>query len=347
MIKILCIGPLWRGSNAGALFRALSRCGHFTEVVDEFYHLPLRPRQFITRLGGKLLRPWYTQDFNQAILSQAHKFQPDLCLVYKGAFVQPNTLEALRNRNISLANFYPDVSFHTHGSLLRKTLPLYDFVFTTKTFGLADMEKQLGITRSGFIPHGFDPEIHRPIPAGAIPKDFFCDVSFIGTWSLKKETLLAEVAQALPEINIKIWGSQWEKASNRILAPHIIGTEVSGDLYAAAISASKINLGLLSEQVKGASSGDLITSRTFHIPGSGGFLLHERNEESIQYFEERREAVFFRDAGELVEKIKYYLENDSERVQIKRAGRVRAQKDHSLDRRAEQLIEILKDEAII
>ena len=114
-----------------------------------------------------------------------------------------------------------------------------------------------------------------------------------------------------------------------------------GDLYAVAIQCSKINLGILSEQVTGASSGDLITSRTFHIPGSFGFLLHERNEESVLYFKENEEAGFFDGPEELVQKVSYYLEKSGLREQIRLSGYIRSLREHSLDERAKTVISFL------
>ena len=114
-----------------------------------------------------------------------------------------------------------------------------------------------------------------------------------------------------------------------------------GDLYAIAIQSSKINLGILSEVVVGSSSGDLITSRTFHIPGSNGFLLHERNEESVLYFEEDKEAGFFDGPDELISKIKFFLNNEGIRNKIKEAGYQRSLRDHSLDVRARKVMNLM------
>ncbi len=337
-MKILCVGPLWRGSNAGGLFKAMSRQGVLIEVVDDFYHIPLSSKILKAKVVAKALRRVFVDDFNHEILSMARKFNPDVVFVYKGRFVKPQTLLELKKANVGLYNFYPDVSFHTHGNLLRKSLRLYQKIFTTKTFGIHDFGDQLGVKDSVFIPHGYDPEIHKPIQKAYIPDNFFCDVSFIGTYSPKKEKILAAIADRFPEIDLKIWGTQWEKSSLPQLKKYIQNEGIFGDLYSAGICASKINLGLLSEKVKGASSGDLITSRTFHIPAAGGFLLHEKNEESIQYFEDSKEAVFFDGTEDLLEKIKYYLNHEQERLTISHEGSKRAKRDHSLDERAKTVL---------
>jgi spore maturation protein CgeB len=115
---------------------------------------------------------------------------------------------------------------------------------------------------------------------------------------------------------------QWEKAGCS-LARWVETREVLGAEYAKAIRLSKINLGILSEVRKGASSGDLITARTFHIPACGGFMLHERTEEVRQHFEEGRECGMFNGAAEMVEKVGYFLDHAAEREAIAEAGHIR------------------------
>jgi spore maturation protein CgeB len=340
-MKILCVGPIWRGSNAGGLFKALGRKGALIEIVDEFYHIPLESRSFKAKVISKLIRPIFIKEYNIEILEKCRVFVPDLILIYKGAFVLPETLKSLKKHNVPLVNFFPDVSFRSHGSYLPKTLPLYDHIFTTKTFGIYDLKEQLGINNSSFIAHGFDPEIHRQIDQKLIPLEFFCDVSFIGTYSPKKEKLLAKVRKSNSLINLKIWGEQWNKCTDPSLQDSIQGRQILGDLYSTAINGSKINLGFLSEQVQGASSGDLITSRTFHIPASGGFMLHERNEQSLSYYVENEEAGFFSDEYELVHQIEHFLKHSELRNKIAEKGKIRAINDHSLDQRAGVFLEIV------
>ena len=339
-MRILCVGPLWRGSNAGGLFRALSRQGCQIEVVDEFYFISLQTRRKLTKVFERLIRPLQTDEYNTAIIKKIEIFSPDVLFVYKGAFVRPDTLKYARSKNCKLVLFYPDVSMTAHGGNIPLAIPLYDLIFTTKTFGINDMEAAYGVKNTCFIPHGFDPEIHRKINVSAKDRlKYGCDVSFIGTWSPKKESWLTILKQTCPDINLRIWGDQWFKSGSEVIRDSIQNTAVLGDLYAIAIQCSKINLGILSAKVTGASSGDLITSRTFHIPGSSGFMLHERNEESVIYFDENKEAGFFSGPDELATQVKHFLANESLRETIQFAGYQRALKEHSLDDRAKQVID--------
>jgi spore maturation protein CgeB len=338
-MRILAVGPLWRGSNAGGMFRALGRQGCLLEVLDEFYYISLLTKTKTTKIAERLIRPLQEKEFNIAIRKKIELFSPDVVFVYKGAFMQPQTLQFARQHKCKLVLFYPDVSMTAHGANIPACIPLYDLIFTTKTFGIKDMEAKYGVKNARFIPHGFDPEIHRKLVISDADKaKFGCDVSFIGTWSPKKEQWLTVLKTKCPEVNLKVWGEQWQKSATAALKPSIQFTGVVGDLYAIAIQCSKINLGILSEQVSGASSGDLITSRTFHIPGSSGFMLHERNEESVLYFKENEEAGFFADAAEMATQVKRYLGDDALRSRVQQAGYERALRDHSLDERAKVVI---------
>jgi spore maturation protein CgeB len=345
-MRILTIGPLWRGSNAGGLFRAMSREGCIIDVIDEFYYISLQTKTKATKIAERLIRPWQVGEFNNAIKKKINIFSPEVLFVYKGAFVLPATLAYAKQNNCRLVLFYPDVSTTAHGPNIPKAIPKYDLIFTTKTFGITDMQAQYSVKNACFVPHGFDPEIHRKLNVTAEDKkNFGCDVSFIGTWSPKKESWLATLVQKCPGISLKIWGDQWNKSTTTEINSCIQNTAVLGDLYAIAIQCSKINLGILSEQRIGSSSGDLITSRTFHIPGASGFMLHERNEESVLYFKENEEAGFFSGADEMASQVKYFLDNDTLREKIQAAGYDRAQKEHSLDARARTVLDYINKQA--
>ncbi|MFN8438568.1 MAG: glycosyltransferase [Cytophagales bacterium] len=344
MLKILCVGPIWTGSNANAMFDGLSRIGHITAVVDENYFINLSQKSFLAKAVAKISRTLQITEFNNEILRQSKLLQPDIVLIYKGAFVKPETVLQLKKKFV-VVNFYPDVSFRTHGGLLPKTLPLYHHIFTTKTFGITDLKEQLNFHNSSFIPHGFDPTLHRKMQIPENLKSYYdCDASFIGGWSEKKEQLVSTIKLKHPETKLKIWGGRWENATNDLIKKSTMLTGIHGDLYVIGINASKINLGIVHEKVMGASSGDFITSRTFHIPGSGGFMIHEYNEESITYFKENEEAVFYKSEDDLADKVNYYLTHETERLKIQAAGYERAHRDHKIDERAKLVVEILKKE---
>jgi spore maturation protein CgeB len=74
------------------------------------------------------------------------------------------------------------------------------------------------------------------------------------------------------------------------------------------------------EQIKG---------RNFEIPGCGGFQLTGNADNLEQYYQDGSEVVIFRNHGELIDKIRYYLAHDEERSAIARAGYERTLREHT------------------
>lgn len=314
--------------------------GHSIHVLDENGYVSTQWQSTIAKGLRKIFKPVFVNELKREAVRFAAQFKPDCLFVFKGSWVHPDLVSFCRQKKIVSVNYYPDVSFLSHGPYIPKTLPLYDRVFTTKTYGVEDMKGKLGVQRSSFLPPGYDPELHRPVVLNEEDrKTYECDVAFIGTWSPKKEKVLASLCRALPKVHVKIWGNQWNRSHSTVLAKSIMHSEVTGDEYAKAICGASVCLGLLSEAGSGSSSGDLITARTFQIPACGTFMLHERNPEVLSYFEEGTEAAFFGTPEELAQKVCYYLEHPLERQEISQAGLNRSLTDeYAIDARMREVM---------
>ena len=164
---------------------------------------------------------------------------------------------------------------------------------------------------------------------------------------MKKEEILHEVISQLPDYLVKIWGAAWDKTKFENVREHWEKQPVYGDMYAGAINCSKVNIAILSEPGSGASSGDLVTSRTFHIPGCGGFMLHERTQEFLQLFQEGVEAECFQDQAELVDKIRYYIKHETRRHQIAARGHAMVMAHHTSDHRVKEIIGTLQEQGML
>ena len=338
-LRILFMGPQWHGSDSAGLARAFRRLGHIVQTVDQDAFFP-SGISIPLKVVRKIFRPLFRKEFNNKIINEAKYFQPQLCIVPKGDQVDPQTLLAMKSRGIFLALFYPDVSYFVHGPRIPKCLPLYDHIFTTKSFGVADLQEKMNITSAEFLPHGFDQDIHRKLLLDKQDLELMgSDAAFIGTWSPKKERFMAKLAESLPQINLRIWGNQWGKSTQSVLESYIEGRGIVGDIYPLAIQASKINIVVLSEIRCGASSGDNITVKTFEIPASGGFMLHERTEELLEYFREGEEIACFGSPEELADKVRYYLEHEEKRERIRLAGYRRCIAENNLEQRAIKIMD--------
>jgi hypothetical protein len=110
---------------------------------------------------------------------------------------------------------------------------------------------------------------------------------------------------------------------------------VIGDDMVRAINSYKIHLN--------CNIAEDINYRTFETCGCRTLLVTNWTPGIENLFEIDKEIVIYRNLTELDEKIKYYLLNDNERMIIAEAGYNRAKKDHTYLKRAEKLVEIIKD----
>lgn len=336
-IRILALSAVWQGANDYAFVRAFRRTGHSVRVVSESESFP-GWRGTGLRVVQKLLHRQIASDYNRRIVQEAINHRAELIFVFKGPLVTAGTLRTLRSMGCIAIQFYPDVSFRSHGPQLAKALKEYDWVFTTKSFGLGDMQEQLNVTNASFVPHAYDPETHKPVETTQEEANYYgSEVSFIGNSSRKKRALLEYVQKELPNVTISIWGpGVWANEMPTAYRDQpVLGLE-----YAKAIACSKINMAPLHERVQGASSGDRMTARTFEIPAAGGFMLHERTDEAMRYFEDGRECAFYADSTDLVAKIRYFLDHPEERRKIAKAGRERClNSGYSVDDRVNTVLE--------
>ena len=339
MLRILFIGSNWYGSNARSCADSLRRVGCDVLDIDEdrfFPHLASLP----SRIGLRVAQGWLVDEFNHYVLETAAHYPHDIFLAFKGTHLLAETLRTIARSGAATYNYYPDTSAFTHGKWLLSSLSEYDCIFYTKPFWYHDVVRRIALKQGFFLPHGYDLALHRPFPLDDRDlADYGCDASLIATYMPHKERLLADLIRLRPRLDLRIWGGRWiEKSTAPLLRPCIQGFPLNGERYSRAICASRINLAIMGGKVEGASSSDFTTNRTYTIPASGSFMLHERNDEVLGLYKEGVEIECFDSPEELAEKIDYYLAHPEERRQIADAGHLRCVPAYSYDMRMADLL---------
>jgi spore maturation protein CgeB len=85
-----------------------------------------------------------------------------------------------------------------------------------------------------------------------------------------------------------------------------------------------------------------LKARTFEVPGAGGFLLTEGAPGLEHCFLIGREVATFESPGELVEKVRYYLDHPIERDTIACAGHARTIAEHTYEQRISAILQRLR-----
>jgi spore maturation protein CgeB len=340
-LSVLVLNEHWHGNTGLSAFDAMLRLGVRVSSISEEDFIPSHWRSKSLRVLARALNRFTVDEFNEALLRDVRQLKPQLFFAVKGTFVRSDTLRAIKEMGTRAYCFFPDISSFSHGRYLAESILHYDWIFTTKSFGPADLQRQLGISTSSYLPHAYDLRIHRPwAVTPKLMRQFGCDVSFIGAWSPKKERILEELVNRWPEIDFKLWGNSWDRMRRGSpLRRYSQMYAVTGTAYAAAICCTKVNLALLREAMDVSSSGDRITSRTFHIPACGGFMLHERTDDLLQYFVEGESCECFDGIDELVTKLKVLLSDGERRARVAAAGKRVVEAGHSWDHRATTILE--------
>lgn len=167
-------------------------------------------------------------------------------------------------------------------------------------------------------------------------KDYDCDVLCIGNFHPWR-VLFYESIKRLQNLNMKFYGMGppiWIKGF--FLNDIYCNRPLFGINKNAAFNNSKICLNNL---FYGEING--VNVRTFEICGSGGFQLINESDAVAELFKIGEEIVTFSDQNDLLEKIDYYMKNDSLRIAIARAGFNRAMKDHKYENRIDEIFKLV------
>jgi hypothetical protein len=241
--------------------------------------------------------------------------------VDKGLTISGKALMAIKKIQPSCVSisFNPDDIMNRRCQSKRyiSSLSYYDFVITPRKCNIDDF-RNLGAQNVLCMRFAYDPHTHRPMDLSAEEKKRFGGrVGTISGYEAQRAKSISFLAEQ--GIQVGVWGPGWEENCQpshpnlRIKGPFIYG-----DDYARGICSFDICLGFLRK-----INRDLHTAKTFEIAACGAFMLAERTSEHLELFEEGKEAEFFGNNEELLEKVKYYLAHESERRQIAQAGRER------------------------
>jgi spore maturation protein CgeB len=323
-MNILFVGDLSSYARARQRFLALQDLGHSvvglswvpleTELEPE-YKPPLW--QQILRKAGY---PVDLVRLNQSLEPNIARHQSDLLWVEKANTIFPSTYQRIKRNFPKLKIVYyseDDIYIRDNRSeYLRRSLPLFDLVYTTKPRNVCELPK-LGAKKVFCIFQAYDRNFHQPIVLSAQDRDYWgAEVGFVGFFERDRAEQMLFLAQN--GIKVRVWGFNWEAWPHA--HPNLIleGKPVLNEDFVKVLNATRINLNFLRK-----INRDRHTSRSLEIPACQGFMLAERTDEHLQLFEEGREAEFFESPQELLAKVKYYLAHEDLRKQIAKAGRDR------------------------
>lgn len=214
--------------------------------------------------------------------------------------------------------------------------PDYHYFFIWDKHYTEEMKK-LGHEKSYYFPIATNTRRFKKLPFNeADAEKYGADVSFVGSYTVKREVILSRL---LDNFNLTIWGYDWERAGDKRFAPLVRGVADNMKELVKVYNYSKVNINITVDQ--GISS---LNMRVFDCLASGGFLISDHKADFDTLFDGKNEAVTFREAKELPQLVRYYLDHEKERKEIAKNGRRRVLAEHSYHKRVEQMLETLEKE---
>jgi spore maturation protein CgeB len=257
---------------------------------------------------------------NPQIIEWIGRVDFDALWIDKGLAITAGTLRQVKAKlpGCKILGFSPDDMFQRHNQSpqFREHLPLYDWFFTTKSFGVAEL-RTIGCPRVAYHDNGFDPHTHCPLTlTDGERARYGGPVGFVGSWEEARAVSVRRLAAA--GVPVRAWGTRWARQCPPQPNLRIDSHELHGLDYARALNSFDINLCFLRKRNR-----DRQTTRSVEIPACGAFMLGERTEEHLALFREGVEAEFFGTDEELLDKVHYYLAHPEARRRIAAAGRER------------------------
>ncbi len=282
--------------------------------------------------------PAVLRRLNNALLAAVGETSPDAVFLNRSDLILPGTLKSIheaRTETVLLLhhNDHPYGGFLTRLKMRHylRSIPEADATLVYRP-GDAAYAGALGARRVELFPPYYLSRRHRPLPSGEV-----IDLVFVGHY---EDDGRAEALDLLRRggLEARVYGEGWEPAQRKYswLAGQDI-RRIWGDDYARVLSSARIALVFLSFRNR-----DVYTRRCFEIPACGAMMLAPRTRELESFFTDGQEAVYYDSPGEMLAKIRHYLDHEDERTRIARAGRIRCLRDgHDERARARFLIDLI------
>ncbi|WP_094093999.1 CgeB family protein [Paenibacillus physcomitrellae] len=256
------------------------------------------------------------------MLDTAQSWRPDLVLVLNALHVFPPEhaahVDQLRSWGIRTAVWFVDDPYFTEFTL--DLARHFDYVFTHEKSCVPYYEAG-GCKEVHYLPLAADLELFAPVET---PRSYQSDVCFIGNGFWNRVALMDELAPYLSTKKVVVVGSFWDRLSHYdLLRPFIRDGWANPTETRFYYNGAKVVINLHRPAEYGMDNhntaglpGHSINPRTYEIAACGTLQLTDIREDLHEYYRPGYDIETYGSAGELRDKIEYYLSHEAERAQI-------------------------------
>ncbi|MDR0355729.1 MAG: glycosyltransferase [Deltaproteobacteria bacterium] len=340
--RLLVVPPFSGGSLpiAGFLHKAAAEEGYEAELFAWPTGLVEKAEKVRHGRNQKEINELFAES-TAFFVSSSGRQKPNLIVALAQA---PFTAEALaeirKTAEATLAFWF--VEDYWRFPYFREVAPAYDLVFHIQGHLLDAEIKNLGLSRSWYLPLAADADVFKP--ENERP-EWRRDVTFVGAGYPNRRRLLERLVKerlsgSKPEKKLTIFGSGWEGCSDT-LEPCLFekGRRVTTEECARIYASSVINLNIHSGFEEGFDRrGGFVNPRAFEIAASGGLQIIDRRELLAELFAPD-ELTIVDSPDELLEAVDRRLADPETSRAMRSKARERALREHLYKHRLNFIIE--------
>ncbi|WP_232277250.1 CgeB family protein [Paenibacillus sp. 481] len=296
---------------------------------------------------SKLTKEFVSAEASQ-MLATAEQMRPDVVLVMNGLHVFPadhlEHLTRLRELGIKSAVWFVDDPYFTEDTA--KAAPYYDMIFTHERACLP-FYASLGCFYVLHLPLGVGTSTFHPVRTAACYK---YDICFIGNAFWNRARLFDELAPYLLRKKVIIAGGHWDRLTQYAqLKPLLREGWVPIEETVHYYNAAKIVINMHRPSEYGLDNrnsfhitGQSLNPRTYEIAACGTLQLIDSRSELLEMYTPGFDIDTFETAAELIHKLDYYLNHESERFRIAMNGLQTTFQRHTFEHRVDQMLRVMK-----
>lgn len=286
----------------------------------------------------------YPQQCAEQLPQIMKAFKPDLFLCLHLANDQTYPPEYIEN----LKSVFPEVQYVAwifditiNGKYAYKSneflrlVKTYDYFFTVAKSDV-DKFQDAGIPGTYWVPEGYCNYSHvLPAMNSNIIRDTKSDVLFVGQFGHKdvhEERMDYLDAIASIGVDLRILGQAFNM-TKKVQACYV-GRPTHNDIeHCREVVNTKINF--CHSGWKDVDS--YVSARNYRVSAAGGFMLCNDGKGVRDLWEVDKEVVVYSNIKECLDKVRYYLEHEDERLEIADAGRQKTLTNYSFDKSIEKI----------
>lgn len=255
-------------------------------------------------------RPSLLEGFSRKVVAACQRLQPSWLIATGICPLAEWALKEVGRLGVPRLNLLTDDPWNPahRTSWFLPALKIYDHVFTPRRANIKDL-KRLGCRRVTYLPFAYAPELHFSEPP-LTPEEwerYAADLVFAGGADPDRVPLLSALIKS--GIRVALYGSYWNRYEE---------TRCGARGYAdpktlrKAIGGAKVSICLVRR-----ANRDGHSMRTYEVPAVGACMLVEDTTEHRDLFgEDMRKVAYFNGSEEMLAKLLWLLNNDTERERM-------------------------------